>query len=166
MRRTLNRNAKKRRPLPLETAECSVIILSPTGDSVCSKACERCLRQNQRAGFGAAVEKREEKCGAPDAFFGHRKSYANAGGLKAFLSTGTTRFFAPTKKWGVHIKDKMKSYCNRSGIRIPQSFSDLTVRKIQPPLTRGLNRTEFTAIEPDSPSSVTFGDTFPRGGRL
>ena len=28
----------------------------------------------QRAGFGAAVEKRKDSCGAPDAFFGHRKS--------------------------------------------------------------------------------------------
>ena len=37
------------------------------------KACERRLRRNQRTRLGAAVEKREEKCGAPDAFFGHRK---------------------------------------------------------------------------------------------
>ena len=39
-----------------------------------SKACERRQWRIQRAGFGAAVEKREEKCEAPDAFFGHRKS--------------------------------------------------------------------------------------------
>ena len=37
------------------------------------KACERRLRRNQRIRLGAAVKKREEKCGAPDAFFGHRK---------------------------------------------------------------------------------------------
>ncbi len=39
-----------------------------------SKACERRQWRIQRAGFGAAVEKREEKCEAPDAFFGYRKS--------------------------------------------------------------------------------------------
>ena len=37
------------------------------------KACERRLRRIQRTRLGAAVEKREEKCKAPDAFFGHRK---------------------------------------------------------------------------------------------
>ena len=37
-------------------------------------ACERCLRQMQRAGVGAAVEKRKDQCEAPAAFFGHRKS--------------------------------------------------------------------------------------------
>ena len=36
---------------------------------------ERVLRTIQRGFYGAAVETREEKCGAPDAFFGHRKSY-------------------------------------------------------------------------------------------
>ena len=60
---------------------------------------------------------------------------------------------------GGTVKNKTKFYCNRSGIRIPQSFSDLTVRKIQPPLTRGLNRTEFTESPPLSPSSVRFADT-------
>ena len=57
-----------------------------------------------------------------------------------------SRFFAPTKKWGVHIQDTIKFYCNWSGIRIPQSISDLTVRKIQPPWTRGLNRPPFLSV--------------------
>ena len=37
-----------------------------------SKACERRLWRNQRAGFGAAVEKAEDQR-FPDGFFAHRK---------------------------------------------------------------------------------------------
>ena len=39
---------------------------------IAGKACERRLRRNQRAGFGAAVEKIEDQR-KPEDFFGHRK---------------------------------------------------------------------------------------------